>query len=130
MQKRSIGYFHGVLRARVSEGRAPLASALSEGLDASVVAVAAAVEHDALDAGRLRTLGERLAGLLGLLHRLQRAQLGLGPVDGREGAARASSMSWAKMPRLERNTDRRGRSAVPRTFARTRRRRLRRLAAW
>ena len=33
-------------------------------------------------------------------------------------------MSWAKMPRLERNTEIRGRSALPRTFARTRRRRL------
>src|SRR5215207_2198067 len=38
----------------------------------------------------------------------------------------SSSMSWAKIPRLERNTAMRGRSAVPRTFARTRRRRLRR----
>src|SRR3954464_1801736 len=40
----------------------------------------------------------------------------------------ASSMSWANTPRLERNTETRGRSAVPVTFARTRRRRLRRLA--
>src|SRR5215207_4529107 len=38
----------------------------------------------------------------------------------------SSSTSWAKMPRLERNTAMRGRSAVPRTLARTRRRRLRR----
>src|SRR4051812_39993134 len=35
-------------------------------------------------------------------------------------------MSWAKIPRLERRTDRRGRAAVPTTLARTRRRRLRR----
>src|SRR4051812_15802596 len=35
-------------------------------------------------------------------------------------------MSWAKIPRLVRRTDRRGRAAVPTTFARTRRRRLRR----
>src|SRR4051794_4333866 len=40
----------------------------------------------------------------------------------------ASSMSWANTPRLERNTEIRGRSAVPTTFARTRRRRLSRLA--
>src|SRR5918997_2836801 len=40
----------------------------------------------------------------------------------------SSSMSWAKIPRLERNTAMRGRSAVPRTFARTRRRRLRRFS--
>jgi hypothetical protein len=40
----------------------------------------------------------------------------------------SSSMSWAKMPRLERKTLMRGRSALPRTFARTRRRRLRRFA--
>src|SRR5215207_9145881 len=38
----------------------------------------------------------------------------------------SSSTSWAKMPRLERKTAMRGRSAVPRTLARTRRRRLRR----
>src|SRR5688572_19226 len=36
----------------------------------------------------------------------------------------SSSMSWTKIPRLERNTAIRGRSAVPRTFARTRRRRF------
>src|SRR4051794_41337379 len=35
-------------------------------------------------------------------------------------------MSWAKMPRLERKTEIRGRSAVPCAFERTRRRRLRR----
>src|SRR5450755_2640789 len=40
----------------------------------------------------------------------------------------SSSISCAKMPRLERNTEIRGRSAVPWTFARTRRRRLRRRA--
>src|SRR4051794_29421352 len=39
-----------------------------------------------------------------------------------------SSTSWAWMPRLERNTEMRGRSAEPTTFARTRRRRLSR--AW
>src|SRR4051812_3527685 len=38
-----------------------------------------------------------------------------------------SSMSWAWMPRLERNTEMRGRSAVPVTFARTRWRRLSRV---
>src|SRR3954465_15468836 len=38
----------------------------------------------------------------------------------------SSSMSWANTPRLERNTEIRGRSAEPCTFARTRRRRLRR----
>src|SRR3954464_15244355 len=40
----------------------------------------------------------------------------------------ASSTSCAKTPRLERNTEIRGRSAVPVIFARTRRRRLSRLA--
>src|SRR3954451_16899422 len=42
----------------------------------------------------------------------------------------SSSMSWAEMPRLERNTEMRGRSAEPCTFARTRRRRRRRFAGW
>src|SRR3954452_9052441 len=37
-------------------------------------------------------------------------------------------MSWANRPRLERNTEIRGRSAVPSTLARPRRRRLRRFA--
>src|SRR5256714_4795264 len=37
-----------------------------------------------------------------------------------------SSMSWAKIPRFDRRTARRGRAAVPMTFARTRRRRRRR----
>src|SRR3954451_22136074 len=40
----------------------------------------------------------------------------------------SSSISCANRPRLERNTEMRGRSAVPCTFARTRRRRLRRFA--
>src|SRR5579862_4280075 len=40
--------------------------------------------------------------------------------------AASSSMSCASMPRLERKTTRRGRSALPRTLARTRRWRRRR----
>src|SRR5918992_3063254 len=69
------------------EAEPALASAFRERPDAAVVLVAAAVEHGALDAGALRALGEQLAGPLRLLHRLQGAQVGLGPADGRQRAA-------------------------------------------
>src|SRR3954469_3722976 len=48
------------------------------------------------------------------------------PVTAASVTPASSSTSWAKMPRLERKTEIRGRSAVPLTLARTRRRRLRR----
>jgi hypothetical protein len=47
-----------------------------------VIAVAAAVEDRGLDAGGLRALGDQRARSCGLLDRLERAQVGLGPVDG------------------------------------------------
>ena len=68
--------------------QAALAGALGQGLDAAVVLVAAAIEHDGLDAGGLRALGQQRTRALGLLERLERAQLGLGPLDRRERAAR------------------------------------------
>ena len=52
-----------------SKLQSSLTRGLCEGLDASVVQVAAAVEHDGLDAGLLRGLGDRLADL-GCLIRL------------------------------------------------------------
>src|SRR3954469_16666164 len=64
------------------DGESALADALREGLDAAVVLVAAAIEHRALEAGRLGALGEHLARLLGLLARFERAQVGLSPRDG------------------------------------------------
>src|ERR671917_2445008 len=70
------------------ETQAALAGAFGEGLDTAVVLVAAAVEDDGLDAGGLRALGQQLPGLGGLLHRLERAQVGLRPVDGGQRAAR------------------------------------------
>src|SRR5918992_5291601 len=69
------------------EPQAALAGALGEGLHTAVVLVAAAVEHRGLDPGGLGALGEQLAGPLGLLHRLERAQVGLDPVDRGERAA-------------------------------------------
>src|SRR4051794_30368188 len=69
------------------EGQSTLARALGEGLHATVVLVAAAVEHSRLDAGGLRALGEQLAGTAGLVHARQGLELGLRPRDGREGAA-------------------------------------------
>src|SRR3954451_14291483 len=74
--------------AVVLNGQAALAGALGQGLDTAVVLVAATVEDRALHAGGLRALGEQLPGLVGLLHRLEAAQVGLRPVDGRERAAR------------------------------------------
>src|SRR3954453_13040468 len=69
------------------ERQSTLARALGEGLHATVVLVAAAVEHSRLDAGGLRALGEQLAGTAGLVHARQGLELGLRPRDGREGAA-------------------------------------------
>src|ERR687893_108530 len=54
------------------EGQAALAGALGQGLDAAVIAVAAAVEDRAVDAGGLGALREQRAGARGLLHRLER----------------------------------------------------------
>src|SRR5436190_1550401 len=72
-----------------SDGQPAFADAVREGLDAAVVAVAAAVEDGAADAGGLRAGGERLAGLAGLLHPAERAQLRLGPRDGGQRAPAA-----------------------------------------
>src|SRR3954453_6532403 len=68
------------------EDQAALAGALGQGLDAAVELIAAAVEHRGLHARGLRALGQQLAGGRGLLHRLQRAQVALGPLDGGERA--------------------------------------------
>src|SRR5262245_1393677 len=69
------------------EVQAALAGALGERFHAAVVLVAAAVEHGGLDAGGLAALAEQLARALGLLHRLEAPQVGLRPVDRRQGAA-------------------------------------------
>src|SRR5918992_3709631 len=69
------------------EGEAALAGALGEGLHTAVVLVATAVEHGGLDPRGLGALGEQLAGPLGLLHRLERPQVGLDPADRGERAA-------------------------------------------
>jgi hypothetical protein len=69
------------------EGQAALAGALGQGLDTAVIAVAAAVEDRGLDAGGLRALGQHGARAGRLLHRLEAAQIGLGPVDGGQRAA-------------------------------------------
>src|SRR5215203_4950714 len=83
----SIGGGHGSFEGSGLEVQAALAGALGQGLDTAVVLVAAAVEHDGLDAGGLRALGQQGAGLAGLLHRLERPQVGLRPVDGGQRAA-------------------------------------------
>src|ERR1700692_2802691 len=67
------------------DGDARLADRLGESANVAVVAVAAAVEHGLGDARRLRPLGEELPGAGAALGFGQRAQLGLEPVDGREG---------------------------------------------
>src|SRR3954447_4773507 len=69
------------------DGQPALADALGEGLDAAVVLVAAAIEHGALDAGGLGALGEQLAGLRGLLQRLEALEIGLGVGDGGQRVA-------------------------------------------
>src|SRR5919109_3618723 len=75
------------MRAITLEGQPALAGAFGQGLDTAVIAVAAAVEDGGLDAGGLRALGDQRACARGLLHRLEPAQLRLGPVDGRQRAA-------------------------------------------
>src|SRR3954454_13930828 len=76
-----------VVAGAISETQAALAGALGEGLDAAVVLVSAAVEDRGLDAGRLGALGQRLAGLLRLVERLEGAQVALRPADGGQRAA-------------------------------------------
>src|SRR5215210_863170 len=66
------------------EDEATLAGALGEGLDTAVVLVAAAVEHDGVDARGLGALGQEHAGTAGLVDRLEVTQLGLGPLDRRQ----------------------------------------------
>src|ERR1700731_1678752 len=65
-------------------GDARLADRFGEGPDVAVIAVAATVEDGLGDAGRPRTLGERLPGTPRPLGFGQRAQLGLEPVHGRQ----------------------------------------------
>src|SRR3954451_2235357 len=69
------------------EDQAALAGALGQGLHAAVELVAATVEDDGLDARGLRALGQQRTGALGLLHRLERAQVGLRPLHGGQRAA-------------------------------------------
>src|SRR5579859_1285755 len=69
------------------ELEAALAGALGQGLHSAVVLIAAAVEHRGLDAGRARTLGQHGSDALGLVHRRERAQLGLGPLRRGQGPA-------------------------------------------
>src|SRR6476620_1872622 len=63
------------------------AGAFGEGLDAAVVAVAAAVEHRALDAGGPGALGQERVDLLGLLHPGERLEVCLRPGRGRDRVA-------------------------------------------
>ena len=83
----------------------------------------ATVEDDGGDAGGLGPLGEELADLAGGRRRCRRCLAATASVV--DAAARVtparSSMTWAAMCLFDRNTARRGRSAVPRTFLRTRR---------
>src|SRR5438270_1502704 len=75
-----------ISRSRVAglERQPAVTGALGEGLDASVVLVAAAVEHRLLDPGRLGPLGQQRPGSPGLDHARQPAEIGLGPVDRRQ----------------------------------------------
>src|SRR5947209_16012561 len=70
-------------RSRVAglELQPALTGALGERLHAPVILVSAPVKDDLLHPGRECPLGEQLTGPLGLLHRPQAAQIGLGPVD-------------------------------------------------
>src|SRR3954452_19372833 len=65
--------------SRSSELEASLAGTFGDSCHAAVVAVSATVEDTGLDPGRLGSLGEKLTGALGLLHRGELAELVLGP---------------------------------------------------
>src|ERR1700693_4801035 len=73
----------GISRSRLAglEPQPALTGAVGERFNAPVILIAATVEHGLLDAGLLGALREQFADALGLLHRLQSPQLGLGPVD-------------------------------------------------
>src|SRR3954453_8528995 len=73
------------LHCRSSEFQAALAGALSDRGDTAVEAVPASVEDAGFDAGGLGPLGEQLPGVLRLLHRVELAQLGLGPGGSCQG---------------------------------------------
>ena len=96
------------------EGQPALAGALGKGLHAAVVLVSAAVEDRGLDAGGLGALGEQLARPRACSMRGASAASASVQLTAASVRPATSSMSWAKTPRLERNTEIRGRSAVPR----------------
>src|SRR5918993_5299811 len=78
----------GSKRVDSSKFQAALARAFRERGAATVVAVAATIEHTRLDAGVGGALGEELAGLLRLLAAIELSELVLGPRDGGERLAR------------------------------------------
>src|SRR4051794_13797957 len=75
------------LSRRPSEIQTPFAGALGDRRDTSVEAIAAAVEDAGLDPRSLAALGEQLTRSLRLLHRVELAELILGPGRGGERAA-------------------------------------------
>ena len=111
----------GLLQRRLPlEAQSSFARAVGERLDASVVQVAAAVEDDATrrrpssPPRRARLPTSAACSVLSPLNDFGRLE----PASRRRACCPASSsISCAKMPRFERNTTRRGRSAVPRDLA-------------
>ena len=98
------------------------ASGVGDRGDAAVVEEAAAVEHDLRDAGGLGPLGEERADLRCRVLVAGGARRRSASVVDAAASVRpvVSSITCAVMCLFERNTARRGRSAVPRTFLRTR----------
>src|SRR3954454_19381623 len=70
-----------------SEAQASLSRPFGNRRDAAMEAVSPAVEDAGLHSGLLGPLGEQLAHPLGLLHRAELAEVGLGPRDRGHGAA-------------------------------------------
>src|SRR3954451_7453597 len=75
------------LSRRPSELQAPLAGALGDRRDASMEAVSAPVEDAGLHTRGLAALRQQLADALGLLHRVELAELVLGPGDAGDRAS-------------------------------------------
>ena len=107
----------------VLELQSGFAGGVGDCRDPPVVEVAASIEDDLGDAGGLGPLGDELADLGGgvLVARGRAAQVGSVVEAAASVRPARSSITWAVMCLFERNTARRGRSAVPCTFLRTRR---------
>ena len=106
----------------VSQLQSAFAGALGERPHAAVMAVSGRSNTDVSTPAAFGALGERGAGALRLLHRVEAAQPASSVHPTGQPSGRVVVDELGECPRFDRCTDSRGRCAVPRIFARTRRR--------